>query len=474
MHDRSSSMQARRTRIACDGQGGAPHSIHARFVAWRIVAAAAIAGAALAVAGCARQGVDRQALLDPVACASCHPDAYKEWAASSHAYASDDPIFRATLQRGQRETGGALGTFCVGCHAPMSARTGSTTDGLDLDSLPQELHGITCYFCHEAEAVEGDHNDPIVLANDDVMRGGFDDPVRTPAHGSAHTDLLDSRATAASDMCGSCHDVVANDIRIERTYAEWQASVFATPGPTGVGCGGCHMMGRDGVSSTGDGMPARRLHDHTFPGLDQARGPWPDGDMLQAAIERDLEPTVLAKLCVQPGGGALDVGVTLDNVLAGHAWPSGVTHARRAWVELVARQAGTPIYQSGVVPDGGDPAELDDPDLWLMRQRLLDADGNEVAMPWQARQLGITELPAAVTSDPTDPRYYHAVTHRYPIPATADEIELHLRVTAMGTGVLHELEDSGDLEPGLEPLVPIYDVTTATRVWHASDGYSCQ
>jgi len=469
-------MKARETRIACDGQGRPPHSVHARFVAGRRFVAAAGVVAAVAIAGCARQGVDRQALLDPVACASCHPDAYKEWAASSHAYSGDDPIFRASLARGQRETNGALGTFCIGCHAPMSARTGATADGLDLDSLPQELHGITCYFCHEAQSVADDHNDPIILADDDVMLGGFDDAVATPAHASARSDLLDSRAFESSKMCGSCHDVVANDIRIERTYAEWEDSLFAKPGPTEVGCNGCHMMGRDGPSSTGDGMPTRRLHDHTFPGLDMPRGPWPDSDKLQAAIERDLEPSVLTRLCVQPGGGDLEVAVTLDNVLAGHAWPSGVTHARRAWVELVARQAGTPVYQSGVVAVGDDPADLvgTDPDLWLMRQRMLDADGNEVAMPWQAKQLDISELPAAVTNDPSDPRFIHSVTHTYHVPATADEIELHLKVTAMGTGVLRELESSGDLEPGLDPLIPVFDMTPSVRVWKTADGYSCQ
>ena len=49
-----------------------------------------------------------------------------------HAYAAEDPVFLAMNQRLQRETGGALGDFCVRCHAPMAVREGATRDGLDL------------------------------------------------------------------------------------------------------------------------------------------------------------------------------------------------------------------------------------------------------------------------------------------------------------------------------------------------------
>ena len=53
-----------------------------------------------------------------------------------HAYAADDPVFVAMNQRGQRETAGALGDFCVKCHAPVAVHDGLTTDGLNLATLP--------------------------------------------------------------------------------------------------------------------------------------------------------------------------------------------------------------------------------------------------------------------------------------------------------------------------------------------------
>jgi len=62
-----------------------------------------------------------------------------------------------------------LGKFCVNCHAPMAVHENMTTDGLNLDQLPPKLHGITCFFCHSVESVEGTHDDPLKLAT--ILRG---------------------------------------------------------------------------------------------------------------------------------------------------------------------------------------------------------------------------------------------------------------------------------------------------------------
>src|SRR5688572_9748953 len=100
--------------------------------------------------------------MDPETCKTCHPKHYREWSGSMHAYASDDPVFLAMNARGQEEVA-TLGDFCVQCHAPMAVRTGATTDGLNLAELPRHLKGVTCYFCHTVSAVEGTHNNPLVL-----------------------------------------------------------------------------------------------------------------------------------------------------------------------------------------------------------------------------------------------------------------------------------------------------------------------
>src|SRR5215475_10583332 len=92
-----------------------------------------------------------QDLQKPSTCKECHQDHFKEWSGSMHAYASKDPVFRAMNARGQAETNGALGNFCVKCHAPMAVALGATTDGMNLDSLDENLQGVTCYFCHNTK-----------------------------------------------------------------------------------------------------------------------------------------------------------------------------------------------------------------------------------------------------------------------------------------------------------------------------------
>src|SRR5882724_4992446 len=167
-------------------------------------------------------------LEDPGTCKECHPRHVQQWSGSMHAYASDDPVFIAMNKRGQRDTGGALGTFCVKCHAPMAVALGLTT-GVDFDpsKLPAAARGITCYFCHNVKAVADTHNNGLVLAGDQTMRGGVEAPVRSPAHHSAYDKRMDSTINQ-SELCGSCHDVVTpRGVALERTYQEWKTTFFA-------------------------------------------------------------------------------------------------------------------------------------------------------------------------------------------------------------------------------------------------------
>jgi hypothetical protein len=151
--------------------------------------------------------LERQQLLDPETCRGCHSDHYREWAGSMHAYASQDPVFLAMNRRGQEETQGALGSFCVGCHAPLALREGATTDGLNLAEVPKQLQGISCYFCHNVDAVLGTHDNPLRLSGDATLRGGIKDARPNRAHASEYSDLFSSPKVESATLCGSCHDV---------------------------------------------------------------------------------------------------------------------------------------------------------------------------------------------------------------------------------------------------------------------------
>ncbi len=153
-----------------------------------------------------------------------------------HAYASFDPVFRAMNQRAQEETDGALGNFCVRCHAPLAAELGLTDDGRNLGSLPDTVQGVGCYVCHSVDSVEGDHNGALRLATDGVLRGGLLDPLDSAAHMPGYSDLLDGSMPQSSGVCGACHDVVLpGGLELERTFQQWSHSAFAPP-PAAARC----------------------------------------------------------------------------------------------------------------------------------------------------------------------------------------------------------------------------------------------
>src|SRR6267142_2170793 len=159
----------------------------------------------LAAVGCSSSDqteLTREQLLDPQSCAGCHKDQFNDWAGSMHAYASNDPVFLAMNKRGQRETNGSLGKFCVNCHAPIAVREGKTTDGLNLEQLETKYKGVTCYFCHSIESVDGTHDAAVTLANDGVLRGSFSNPSPNGRpHKSEYSELLDRDSAKSSATC---------------------------------------------------------------------------------------------------------------------------------------------------------------------------------------------------------------------------------------------------------------------------------
>lgn len=367
-------------------------------------------------------------LMKPETCMTCHPTHYREWSGSMHAYAADDPVFLAMNRRGQAATGGALGDFCVKCHAPLAVQLGLTTDGMNLAEVPQWAKGVGCYFCHNVVDVQGTHNNPLVLAMDQTMRGGFRDPVRNAAHRSAYSPLIDADSQESSKMCGACHDIVTpRGVHLERTFAEWQTTIFADPAPRQhLSCGQCHMISNTDVIAEDPDAPVKLRpfgrREHMFVGIDTALTPWPERAAQRAAIDRDLAATVQAKLCVLPTNGG-EITVRLDAIGVGHAWPSGAAHDRRAWVEVIAYDnEGRRLFSSGEVPDDKDPEEIGDRHLFGLWDRAYDERNQPAKFFWEVARVDSMLLRPTVTLDRFDPRFDHSTTKSYPLGALRPQV----------------------------------------------------
>ena len=344
-------------------------------------------------------------LMDPKSCAECHSTQYAEWSGSMHAYASVDPLFVALNRQAQDEA--RVGNFCAHCHAPLAVKTGSTSDGTNLASLPERLQGVTCYACHNVSQITSTHNESVRLANDSVMRGSLSDALANDTHQSAYSPLHDRSRLESSLLCGSCHDVVnGHGIAIERSFAEWQASAFS--GENGESCAQCHMAESPERGPIADvpGAPERERHSHQFPGVDLALTPFPRRAEQRAAVQSFLDTALQTALCVRGTGNDAKLVVIVANAAAGHQWPSGAAQDRRAWFEVAAFRGDRELYRSGAVASGSDPDPAGDRDLWLVSDCMLDESGNAVSKMWAAKRIDSNLLPGQLTFDTSSPLFY--------------------------------------------------------------------
>jgi hypothetical protein len=188
-----------------------------------------------------------------------------------------------------------------------------------------------------------------------------------------------------------------------------------------------------------------------------------------------LDPALGARLCVAPAPQGQAVTITLTNSLAGHDFPSGAVHDRRAWVEVVALARGQVVFESGAVPNDQTSAEsLNDPNLWLFKETLRDGAGNPVLFMWEAAQAENLSLPAALTQDPTDPRFEHSVTKAYSLPVAADVVRMRVRLAPVAPEVVASLIASGDLDPSYSTTLNVYTLASTVLAWTAEDaGAGC-
>ncbi len=417
-------------------------------------------------------------LMDPETCKECHPNHVEQWSGSMHAYAAEDPVFLAMNARGQRETNGELGDFCVKCHAPLAVELGATEDGLNLGELPAAVKGVNCYFCHNVNEVTQDHNNGLSLAFDNVMRGGVIDPVATKAHESAYSPMLDGNKLESSRTCGVCHDIITPaGVHLERTYVEYLATFYAQADPANPDvpathsqrCNSCHMSQDLGYSTiaTAEGAAGNRIfHKHYMPGPDVALTPFVGEDDQAREREALREGVLCAQLCVTQDGETVRAKLWLHNEAAGHRFPSGAIADRRFWLEVVAQNLGETVFESGVEQSGEPINTLNDPNLWLITDPVEDANGQPAHMFWDVRKSPCLEDPdndscgLNLASEPgcgPDAPMWRSRDFEFAAEQVTD-ITVRGFLRPVGLDVLQDLVDSGDLDPAIKAAMPTHQV----------------
>ncbi len=227
-------------------------------------------------------------------CGTCHPDHYREWSVSAHAYAQMSPVFNAMHGTILKQTNGTNGDFCIRCHTPVGMNLKEPEFMSNIDRHPTSREGVTCIACHRLKnaygkvsgrlaIVEGDIFDPVYGPTGDrelkrvIESGEYNvNTERGKAGRAIHTGAIKLDQMRTSAFCATCHDVnLVNGFRLEEAFSDYKTSAASKKGVT---CQDCHMGKEPGKASGYDIAPAaivggkptkpRRITNHMFAGPD--------------------------------------------------------------------------------------------------------------------------------------------------------------------------------------------------------------
>ncbi|MCH7674527.1 cytochrome C [candidate division KSB1 bacterium] len=227
-------------------------------------------------------------------CRPCHPDHYREWSVSAHAYAQMSPVFNAMHGTILKQTNGTNGDFCIRCHTPVGMNLKEPEFMSNIDRHPTSREGVTCIACHRLKnaygkvsgrlaIVEGDIFDPVYGPTGDrelkrvIESGEYNvNTERGKAGRAIHTGAIKLDQMRTSAFCATCHDVnLVNGFRLEEAFSDYKTSAASKKGVT---CQDCHMGKEPGKASGYDIAPAaivggkptkpRRITNHMFAGPD--------------------------------------------------------------------------------------------------------------------------------------------------------------------------------------------------------------
>ena len=338
---------------------------------------------------------DPDSFFEAADCGECHLDQYAAWKGSAHSRAHHDSIYRAFADLARKEGGEKLYTFCSSCHAPLAVASGEIPSNKKPTFLSDE--GVTCEVCHGVKRIRRPHlgagaNASLVLEEGDIRYGPISDPVGTPAHESAGTDLHGKAA-----FCSACHTLThpTNGLPIENTYEEWKQGPY---GKAGIQCQDCHMRTVAQALQVAQDMkplavPGRTAEDmkprpdvkaHLFVGANANGKLVGLGASHAEAAEKRLKTaaTLALRLPSEASvGSKVEIVVAVTNVAAGHAIPTSITELRQVWIDLCVTDAeGKELLRSGRVDQVGRV----DPDAVMYHSVLHDKDGKVTFKPWAA------------------------------------------------------------------------------------------
>ena len=303
------------------------------------------------------ENLDYQPVASSEGCGSCHSAHRDEWMQSNHAGAAVNPLVR-DLYSGDGTGDGAGASadgyvftvlhdaedsgLCAACHSPNERPADPGAVRFDEIASEPGLEGVTCTSCHQLHRITDDIQAVHLLGNAEFRfplsfqgnNAATDQHVWGPLDDIGFDRMRAAYAPVFSNskLCASCHQYENpfTGAPGQDTYAEWLASPAAG---AGIQCQGCHMPIADAageIATHGAAVerPPEQRHDHGFHGVYSG--------VFGAPVELAWNVFV--------SDGALVVDTNVRNLVAGHAWPTGVD-VRNAFLVVEAAVEGRTLIQ---------------------------------------------------------------------------------------------------------------------------------
>ncbi|MDR8390735.1 hypothetical protein NC796_06285 [Aliifodinibius sp. S!AR15-10] len=369
------------------------------------------------------EGIDERLLGGSESCTTsgCHSDIGKEWEASAHRYAAEDPIFRAIQNMMGKQKGPTSTRYCGGCHDPISLFSG--TKNLFSDSLTNKMglhEGISCVSCHAVKKVDVSGNADYVMALPERYMFELKDGKAAKAisdfliraYPKKHVESYQRPLLKTPEFCGSCHKQYIDEeinnvgwVQLQNQYDNWRKSRWNHPKQPmkTIECRECHMPLVDSNDpASGDPLDYNRSKDdgkhrsHRFLGANQMvpgmldlpgarehqklteqwlRGEFEIPEIADKWVSGASVPIELnAPSSVSPGSN-LEFNVTITNNKAGHNFPTGPLDMIQAWLQIsVTDQDGDTLFTSGML----DENHFIEPGAFIFKAEPVDQYGNVI------------------------------------------------------------------------------------------------
>ena len=349
--------------------------------AWCLAAALLMPALSIAANGddtAAQQPVEVQAVpgetpysyyQDPVACASCHFDKWRQWTADQHSrsWTGDFMVAQyydlARLDADFDPNVEKIKVGCVGCHSPSAYM--AMGDRL-MDTAPprpagvenawnesvvfktEADRGIFCDFCHTMSAV---HEPPVNFNFTSAATAGVDSKRGPSGNTGAQGNWVahESSQSALHDdpkLCGTCHDEIDPFGQLVKgTYTEWVNSPYYPD----TRCQDCHMKGEYPGEAMLGGTVAFSVDQGYSMNFKGGFSPYLEGT---ASLEIDAPETVGA-------GETVGFSITVTNDKAGHEFPTGSEEERQLWIHVTATDEGGNSWHIPITtdPNRDDPSD---------------------------------------------------------------------------------------------------------------------